>query len=351
MSEIRQVPPAEVPDEVAPEPVGNGVRGVLRRRLTETTTWTFLILLAIVAGFTALRFQQFATVFNFRNIAADASGLLIIAVGMTFVIITAGIDLSVGSVLVFSGVIAAKVMLAIGGEGWGAIVAGLAAGLLAGLAWGVVNGVLVTKARVPPLIVTLGTLGMALGSALLITGGIDVRGVPLQLTTTIGIGQLAGVPYVVIIAAAVTAVGAVTLSMTRFGRYTYAIGSNAEAARRAGIDVDRHLIKVYALSGLLAGLAGMVSLARFATTTIGGHSTDNLAAIAAVVLGGTSLFGGIGTVLGTVVGVFIPAILQNGFVILGVQPFWQQVAVGAVLIIAVYIDQLKRRAQERGERR
>jgi ribose transport system permease protein len=351
VSETRQVPPAEVPDEVAPEPTGNGLRGVLRRRLTETTTWTFLILVGIVTGFAALRFQQFATVFNFRNIAAEASALLIIAVGMTFVIITAGIDLSVGSVLVFSGVIAAKVMLAIGGGGWGAIAAGLVAGVVAGTAWGVVNGVLVTKARVPPLIVTLGTLGMALGSALLITGGIDVRGVPLQLTTTIGIGQLAGVPYVVIIAAAVTAVGAITLSMTRFGRYTYAIGSNAEAARRAGINVDRHLIKVYALSGFLAGLAGMVSLARFSTTTIGGHSTDNLAAIAAVVLGGTSLFGGIGTVLGTVVGVFIPAILQNGFVILGVQPFWQQVAVGAVLIIAVYIDQLKRRAQERGERR
>jgi ribose transport system permease protein len=243
VSETRQVPPAEVPDEVAPEPAGNGLRGVLRRRLTETTTWTFLILLGIVAGFAALRFQQFATVFNFRNIAADASGLLIIAVGMTFVIITAGIDLSVGSVLVFSGVIAAKVMLAIGGGGWGAIAAGLVAGLVAGAAWGVVNGVLVTKARVPPLIVTLGTLGMALGSALLITGGIDVRGVPLQLTTTIGIGQLAGIPYVVIIAAAVTAVGAVTLSMTRFGRYTYAIGSNAEAARRAGINVDRHLVK------------------------------------------------------------------------------------------------------------
>jgi ribose transport system permease protein len=345
VSETRQVPPAEVPDEVVPEPASNGLRGMFRRRLTETTTWTFLILLGIVAGFAALRFQQFATVFNFRNIAADASGLLIIAVGMTFVIITAGIDLSVGSVLVFSGVIAAKVMLAIGGGGWGAIAVGLVAGIVAGTAWGVVNGVLITKARVPPLIVTLGTLGMALGSALLITGGIDVRGVPLQLTTTIGIGQLAGVPYVVIIAAVVTAVGAILLSMTRFGRYTYAIGSNAEAARRAGINVDRHLIKVYALSGFLAGLAGMVSLARFATTTIGGHSTDNLAAIAAVVLGGT------GTVLGTVVGVFIPAILQNGFVILGVQPFWQQVAVGAVLIIAVYIDQLKRRAQERGERR
>jgi ribose transport system permease protein len=349
MSEIREVPPTE--DERAEGPERGGAEGMLRGRLTETTTWTALILLGIVAGFAALRFEQFATVFNFRNIAADASGLLILAVGMTFVIITAGIDLSVGSVLVFSGVIAGKVMLALGGQGWGAIGAGLVAGLAAGLAWGVVNGVLVTKARVPPLIVTLGTLGMALGSALLITGGIDVRGIPLQLTTTIGIGQLAGVPYVVIIAAVVTAIGAITLSMTRFGRYTYAIGSNAEAARRAGINVDRHLIKVYALSGFLAGMAGMVSLARFATTTIGGHSTDNLAAIAAVVLGGTSLFGGIGTVLGTVVGVFIPAVLQNGFVILGVQPFWQQVAVGAVLIIAVYIDQLKRRAQERGERR
>src|SRR6266540_4365734 len=273
MSEIREVPPTASPDEPADEPEHGGLQGAVRRRLTETTTWTFLILLGIVAGFAALRFEQFATVFNFRNIAADASGLLIIAVGMTFVIITAGIDLSVGSVVVFSGVIAAKVMLALGGQGWGAIGAGVA--------WGVVNGVLVTKARVPPLIVTLGTLGMALGSALLITGGIDVRGIPLELTTSIGIGP------------------------------------NAEAARRAGINVDRHLIKVYALSGLLAGMAGMVSLARFATTTIGGHSTDNLAAIAAVVLGGTSLFGGIGTVLGTVVGVFIPAILQNGFVILG----------------------------------
>ena len=144
MSETREVP-AEAQDEGAPAPARTGLRGALRRRLTETTTWTFLILLGIVAGFAVLRFQQFATVFNFRNIAADASGLLIIAVGMTFVIITAGIDLSVGSVLIFSGVIAAKVMLTVGGEGWGAIGAGLAAGLVAGTAWGVVNGLLITR--------------------------------------------------------------------------------------------------------------------------------------------------------------------------------------------------------------
>jgi ribose transport system permease protein len=160
-------------------------------------------------------------------------------------------------------------------------------------------------------------------------------------------GFLVRVPWIVFVAAGVTALAAVALAATRFGRYTYAIGSNPEAARRAGIAVDRHLIKVYGLSGMLAGLAGFLNLAHFTTTTLGGHSTDNLQAIAAVVIGGTSLFGGIGSVLGTVVGVFIPAVLQNGFVIVGVQAFWQPVAVGAVLIVAVYADQVRRRSRDR----
>jgi ribose transport system permease protein len=153
------------------------------------------------------------------------------------------------------------------------------------------------------------------------------------------------IPWLVVIALAVAIVFGIVLAMTRFGRHTYAIGSNEEAARRAGINVDRHLIAVYGLAGTLAGLAGYMSLARFATTTIGGHATDNLNAIAAVVIGGTSLFGGIGTILGTVFGVFIPVVLQNGFIIVGVQAFWQQVAVGAVLIVAVYLDQLRRARQ------
>jgi ribose transport system permease protein len=175
---------------------------------------------------------------------------------------------------------------------------------------------------------------------------VDERSVPFKLVDTIGTGRVGNqVPYLVIIAFAVAAVFAVLLHATRFGRYTFAIGSNEEAARRAGIRVDRHLIKVYALMGMLSGLAGFLSLARFSTTTIGGHSTDNLQAIAAVVIGGTSLFGGVGTLLGTIFGVFIPAVLQNGFVIVGVQPFWQQVAVGAVLILAVYLDQLRRRSE------
>ena len=144
------------------------------------------------------------------------------------------------------------------------------------------------------------------------------------------------------IAAVIALVFGIILAQTRFGRYTYAIGSNEEGVRRAGVNVDRHLIKVYALCGALSGLAGALSLARFGTTSIAGNTTLNLDAIAAIVIGGTSLFGGVGTIIGTVVGVFIPAVLRNGFVIVGVQPFWQQVAVGAVLIIAVYIDQLRR---------
>jgi ribose transport system permease protein len=249
---------------------------------------------------------------------------------------------------VFSGVIAGKIMQEVGGDNWGVIIVGLIASLIAGTAWGVLNGVLITKARVPPLIVTLGTFGMALGIAQVITDGVDLRDVPFTLVDTVGTGKLFNqVPWLVVIAAVVAVVFGVVLAATRFGRYTYAIGSNVEAARRAGINVDRHLIKVYALTGTLAGLAGFMNLARFSTTTIGGHSTDNLSAIAGTVLGGTSLFGGIGTIAGTVIGMFIPVVLQNGFVITGVKPFWQQVAVGAVLIVAVYLDQLRRRTQYR----
>jgi ribose transport system permease protein len=318
------------------------------QRLAGSNVWIFLILGGICLVFALLSYDSFASTTNLRNISVDAAVLLVLAVGSTFVIITAGIDLSVGSVLVFSGVVSAKLMEAVGGESTGVILLGLGAALGSGLAWGLFNGIVIAKLKVPALIVTLGSFGAALGFAQLITDGVDVRDVPFPLVESVGTGRLFGeIPYLVLIAGGVALVFGVVLALTRFGRHTYAVGSNEEAARRAGINVDRHLIKVYALAGTLSGLAGFMSLARFATTTIGGHSTDNLQAIAAVVIGGTSLFGGIGSVLGTVAGVFIPAVLENGFVIVGVQPFWQEVAVGAVLILAVYLDQLRRRARFR----
>jgi ribose transport system permease protein len=318
-----------------------------QRLVSGSSTWIGLILVGLIAVFSLLEPDAFVDSANFRNIATDAAVLLVLATGMTYVIVTAGIDLSIGGVLVFSGVVAARAMNGAGGNNWGVITLGLVVALAAGLAWGVINGFLVSKGRIPPLIVTLGTLGMSLGAALVITGGVDEREVPFKLVTSIGTGRAFDqIPWLVIIAFAVALVFGVILASTRFGRFTYAVGSNVEAARRAGIPVDRHLIKVYALMGTLAGLAGFLSLARFSTTTIGGHDTDNLQAIAAVVIGGTSLFGGIGTMLGTVFGVFIPAVLQNGFIIVGVQVFWQQIAVGAVLIGAVYLDQLRRRSQD-----
>jgi ribose transport system permease protein len=348
MADARTLPPEEDEDRALEAGAEDRERPLWLRLIAQQTAVVFFVLMAIFASFAVLEPDAFFTVSNVRNMAIDASILLVVAVGMTFVIITSGIDLSVGAVLVFSSVVSAKLMESMGGDGWGVALAGLGMALVAGLGWGIFNGVLVAWARIPPLIVTLGTLGMAQGTALLISKGVNVRDVPLVMTVDLGIGRLWDqIPYLVLIALAVTILAGIALALTRFGRYTHAIGSNEEAARRAGIDVGRHLIKVYALAGMLAGLAGWLSLARFATTQIGGYDTLNLQAIAAVVIGGTSLFGGIGTIFGSAVGVLIPVVLQNGFVILRVQPFWQQVAVGGVLIAAVYVDQLRRRARQR----
>jgi len=156
-----------------------------------------------------------------------------------------------------------------------------------------------------------------------------------------------GLSWLVWVAIFVTIVFGLILAFTRYGRHTYLIGSNIESARRAGIKVDRHVMSLYALNGSLAGLAGMVSLTRFSTTTISGHSQDALQVITGVVLGGTSVFGGVGTVLGTAIGILIPAVLTNGFVVLNFQPFGQQIVIGGVLIAAVYVDQLRRRRRDR----
>jgi ribose transport system permease protein len=319
--------------------------------------WIFVLLIALIAIFTILRPEQFGSSFNLSMLAINAAILLVLSVGQTFVIIAGGIDLSVGTVLVFASITSAEVMLHMSGAaggtygttqgGWGVVFVGLIVALASGAFWGAINGVLVAAARIPPLIVTLGTFGMALGFAQILTNGTDIRAVPEILVDAIGSGSIAGVPVLVVIAAAVALVGAVVLHLTRFGVHVFAVGSDKEAARRAGIKVGRKLVAIYVLSGTLAGLAAMMSTARFATTTIGGHAMDNLSTISAVVLGGTSLFGGIGSIAGTAVGVFIPIVLLNGFVILGIPPFWQTVATGAVLILAVWIDQLKRRARER----
>lgn len=330
-------------------------------------SFTPVILLVIVVIFSLLEGTKFLSLRNANEIMIDSSQLVVLTIGMTFVIITAGIDLSVGSVLILSSVVAAKVMIALSGTPEQiamyefpnqhiGIPVGLAAGVATGLVCGIINGVLVTRLQMPSFIVTLGMLGIALGLGQLLSGGTSVPNVPPAVQTDIGLKELIAVDIggqhlritpPIVIAYGLAIIAAITLNRTRFGRYTYAIGSNAAASRRAGIDVNRHLVKVYSVSGVLAGVAGAMDLMRFGTASVGSHQADNLAAISATVIGGTSLFGGIGTIGGSVVGAFIPTVLRNGLVIARVQPFWQNVAIGAVLILAVYLDQRRRNAEER----
>jgi ribose transport system permease protein len=339
--------PPPAPAEAAPSE--EAPTGRLARLARLQALQIIIVLAVIVVIFAVLKPGSFLTVFNIRGIVQDTSILAVLGVGMTLVIVTGGIDLSVGSVLVFSGVVADKAMAAMSGQGWGAAIVGLLVAIACGLGWGLLNGVLIARAKVPPLIVTLGTLGMALGLAEVITGGVDLRDIPTVMVNTVGFGNIFWqIPTLAVIAAIVVALGIVLLHRTRFGLHTYALGSNPEAGRRSGLNVTRHLVMIYALSGLLAGFAGWLNLAFFQSTTIGGQSTTNLSVIAGTVIGGTSLFGGYGSILGTTIGLFIPSTLQNGFVIIGIQPFWQQVVVGAVLIAAVYVDQQRRAAALRG---
>jgi ribose transport system permease protein len=318
------------------------------------SAFLLLLLAGICLAFALLTPSgTFLSTLNATNVALDTAEILVLASGMTYIIIAAGIDLSIGSLVVFSSVAFAEVMtkiatasgvfdqprhLALG------IAVGIAAALAAGLGWGIVNGYLIGYRGIPAFVVTLGTLGVALGLAQVWTAGINVSGVPFRLQETLGSGKLFGaIPWLVVLAAAVVGVLWVALSQTRYGMRTYAIGSSTDAATRAGIDVRLHVLTLYALMGLLAGIVGVMDVSRFATASIAAHTQDNLAAIAAVVIGGTSLFGGKGRMGGTVIGALIPAILRNGFILMDVQPFWQNVAVGAVLIVAVYIDQERRR--------
>lgn len=321
---------------------GQDVGPSLGQRVTQNPLFVVASALALlVLVFTALNGATFIGEANLRNMALAAAIILIVAVGVTMVIITAGFDLSVGSVLVFSGVLSVVAMRAIGDNGWTSALVGLVVALLSGAALGAVNGWLVAYAGLNPIIVTLGTFGAALGLAQVVTGGPDLNDVPAVMAN-FGVARVLGIPWVVVIAALIALVAGVALRSTAFGRHTYAIGSNPEAAIRAGIKVEPHLTGIYLLSGLLAGLAGWLSLAVYGTTNISGHSLDALSAATAALLGGASLFGGVGTIAGTVLGNAIPVVLSSGLVIAGLQSFWQQAVTGVVLIGAVYLDRVRR---------
>jgi ribose transport system permease protein len=292
-----------------------------------------LIALALLVGVLSILSEHFLTWSNLINVLRQASLQFMMSAGMTVVVLTAGIDLSAGAVLGLSACISASLISA------GHVTLGIGSALLAGTACGIVNGLVVTIARIPPFIATYGMLWIAFGLGYVFMKGEVIYGLP-EGFRFIGAGFVGFLPMPVIVAAVLLVVLHVVLHKTVLGRAIYAIGGNPDAARLSGMPVTRRLITVYGLSGFLAGLAALVVIARVNAADSSLGEDLLLPAIAAVCLGGTSLFGGVGGIMGTAVGALILALIVNGMNLLGIQTFWQSGVMGAIILVSVLVDQL-----------
>jgi ribose/xylose/arabinose/galactoside ABC-type transport system permease subunit len=289
--------------------------------------FSFLLLCVVLA----LLSDRFLTLNNGVNVLRQSTINGIISVGMTFVILTAGIDLSVGATLALSTVVTADLL-----QKGMPVPAAMLAGLGLGAALGLANGLIITKARVPPFVATLGMMTVARGLALTYTQGKPITGLP-DAFRFIGTGSLGPIPMPIIVAGVTFIVGYLLLTRTRTGEYIYALGNNPVAARYAGIATDRYITFVYALSGLLAALAGMILVARLDSAQPTAGLEYEFDAIAAVVVGGTSFAGGEGSLLGTLLGVLVIAVLNNGLNLLNVSSFYQPVVTGVVIAGALLL--------------
>jgi ribose transport system permease protein len=311
-------------------------RSPLRTVLDRSLEYGLLIGFIVLCALLTLVSPVFLTPINLFNVALQASVVAILAFGQTFVILSAGIDLSVGSVLALTGAVMAMQ------TGQNGVLVGILVGLLAGAVLGALNGLFVTRARVAPFIATLAMLAIARGLTYIYTQGSPIR-VDQPAFNVFGQGTVGAVPVPVVIMLAVFVVCLVVLTQTRFGRYVFAIGSNPEVTRLAGVPIDRYVVAVYAISGLLAALGGLILTGRLAAADPNAATGYELDVIAAVVIGGTSLFGGRGGVFGTLIGALIIAVVGNGMVLLNVNPFWTQAVKGAIILIAVLPDSLRRK--------
>lgn len=299
---------------------------------------SMLLILILMWFLLSLLSPYFFTVSNLSEITLQTAVIGIIAAGQTLVILSGGIDLSVGSVFACSG-IAGGLVFQTTGNLWFT----LAITLITGAALGSLNGVFISWLRVPPFIATLGMLGMARGLALILSRGIPIFGLSKGYLW-IGQGKVFDfVPVPTLILLAVFALVFFIARYTRFGRFTYAVGSNTEAAKLSGISLRSVILGTYALSGLFCGVGAVIEAARLATIQPAGGNGYELLAIGAVVIGGTSLFGGEGNVIATLIGALIETTIRNGLNLLGVNAFWQYVVNGAVIIAAVAVDQWRRR--------
>jgi len=284
----------------------------------------------------AIATPHFLTTDNILSVIRNFSFVAIMGIGEMIVIITAGIDLAVGSILGLTSCLTAflfksglSVELAIGG--------GLFAGILLGLA----NGLLITRLKLPPFIVTLGMLSIARGLAYVITDGWPIAGFTPKFMF-LGQGHLFWIPFPIIIMLILALIGSIFLNLTRWGRWIYAIGGNEVATHLSGVPVNQVKVLAYIISGLTAAIAGVLLIARLGVAQPTGGMGYELDVIAAAVIGGTSLMGGAGTITGLLIGAAIMGVLRNGLVLLGVSAFWQQVAIGVVIVLAVTIDKIRK---------
>jgi ribose transport system permease protein len=306
----------------------------VKRLLPFLTLFVLCILIAVLE-------PKFVSPGNLASVARQTAVITIMAMGMTMVMIAAGIDLSVGSMLALAGVIGAMAMVG----GMPAIV-GILVSIAVGSVFGALNGVAVATLRIPPFIVTLGAMGIYRGLALLITDGNAVVGLPKGLRL-LAEGNLFGmIPIPLLLVVVIAVIFHFVLTSTRLGRYCYAIGSNIEAARYAGIPVARYQVVFYTILGALTGLAGAIESARLVTGQPTAGDGYELRVIAAVVIGGGSLSGGQGTIVGTIIGSLFMGVLANGANLLGISPFVQQIIIGAVIVVAVTFDEFQRRRVE-----
>ncbi len=310
-----------------------------------------LIALIIVFSLSAPRFFSIE---NFISISIQTTTIALAGIGVTFVIITGGIDLSIGSVLAFSGVIAGMMI-----KSWETpVLIACICGVLAGMFCGLLNGAMINYLKLPPFIATLGMMMIARGSSLLITGARSIPALPDSFAwlgnealgrtyrvneNGVSVVSFMGIPYAVILMVILALIFFYILSSTRLGRYIYAVGSNEEATRLSGINIIRVKFWAYIICGGFAALAGIITMSRLTTVQPTAGVAFEMDAIASAVIGGTSLMGGVGTISGTIIGAFIIGVLRNGLNMLGVQGFVQQIIIGLVIIIAVSVDQFRNR--------
>ncbi len=313
----------------------SGMREQLSGAVSQVAAAGALIVIFVVLSVVA---PSFLTGDNLYNLGSQTSVNAVMAVGVTLVIVTGGIDLSVGSVSALSGVLGVLLMAHYGVGSLVGIVGGVAVGAAAGL----VNGMLVSNVGLPPFIATLGMLSVGRGLVLIVTGAVSIFGAPDSFRL-LGQGELGWLPIPIVVLVLVAVGGHLVLTRTRLGRYAYVMGSNLEAARLSGVPVKRHTTAVYVLSGALAGLGGMIAASRIDSGQPNFGEGLELDVIAAVVIGGASLFGGRGTVLGSLIGAFLVATIRNGAVQLDIGTFYQNVLIGVIIWLAVWWDRYQRR--------